>query len=92
MRKVEKRVTELRIGLEASQDGGRSILRELLDEERIRVSRDAEKGFRIEWSVSLAVGPPPLDRVAGHSGSGGRSVRLPTRGIARLQPEWAWAA
>jgi hypothetical protein len=73
-------------------------MRALLGERRIKVLEDQRHGWRVEGLFEVPLmgraqasrpGPPGCgDEVV----AGGRSVRLPTRGITRLQPEWVWAA
>jgi hypothetical protein len=59
-----------------------------------RLVEHPERGYllegmlRVTVSVARSTGPGPRDREV----AGGCSVRLPTRGITRMQPEWAWAA
>jgi DNA invertase Pin-like site-specific DNA recombinase len=92
---AEARVLELREALEHGPES-RAALRSLLGNRRLRVGPDADRGFRVEGLLEVELetrttretAPGPFDCVV----AGGRSVRLPTRGITRLQPEWAWAA
>jgi len=93
---IEQRICEMRAALEGAADERRAALKAFLGDDRLRVLPDAERGFRVEGLLRVRLEAGPARELEGLragriGGSGGRSVRLPTRGTGCLQPEWVWA-